>query len=159
MVMKSSDGYERYIKDLKSGKLDTFLLKNLLFTCFEPQNHIRSLYGSDGRFYRNQICLDENTIASEKIKKLEMNEDEQKLMAIWNKILLQAKETKNYNPEFTYGLYQIDDELNTKHKDNKGKNIPDYPELNGNVKALKALLKDYYLKEIAPVLFEYEMLK
>ena len=159
MVMKSSDGYERYIKDLKSGKLDTFLLKNLLFTCFEPQNHIRSLYGSDGRFYRNEICLDENTIASEKIKELEMNEDEQKLIAIWNKILLQAKETKNYNPEFAYGLYQIDDELNTTHKNDKGKNIPDYPELNGNIKALKALLKDYYLKEIAPVLFEYEMLK
>lgn len=159
MVMKSSDGYERYIKDLKSGKLDTFLLKNLLFVCFEPQNHIRSLNGSDSRFYRNEICLDENTIASEKIKELEMNEDEQKLIAIWNKILLQAKETKNYNPEFAYGLYQIDDELNTSHKDDKGKNIPDYPELNGNIKALKALLKDYYLKEIVPVLFEYEMLK
>ena len=159
MVMKSSDGYERYIKDLKSGKLDTFLLKNLLFVCFEPQNHIRSLNGSDSRFYRNEICLDENTIASEKIKELEMNEEEQKLIAIWNKILFQAKETENYNPEFTYGLYQIDDELNTSHKDDKGKNIPDYPELNGNIKALKALLKDYYLKEIAPVLFEYEMLK
>ena len=88
-----------------------------------------------------------------------MNEEEQKLIAIWNKILLQAKETKNYNPEFTYGLYQIDDELNTTHKDDKGKNIPDYPELNGNIKTLKTLLKDYYLKEIAPVLFEYEMLK
>jgi len=159
MVMKSSDGYERYNKDLKSGKLDTFLLKNLLFVCFEPQNHIRSLNGSDGRFYRNEICFDENTIASEKIKGLKMNEDEQKLMAIWNKILLQSKETKNYNPEFTYGLYQIDDELNTSHKNDKGKNIADYPELNGNIKALKALLKDYYLKEIVPVLFEYEMLK
>ena len=159
MVMKSSDGYERYNKDLKSGKLDTFLLKNLLFVCFEPQNHIRSLNGSDGRFYRNEICFDENTITSEKIKGLKMNEDEQKLMAIWNKILLQSKETKNYNPEFTYGLYQIDDELNTSHKNDKGKNIADYPELNGNIKALKALLKDYYLKEIVPVLFEYEMLK
>lgn len=159
MLMKSSDGKEKYEKDVASGKLNTFLLKNLLWTSLTHYSHMRSLYGSDGRFYKNEICLDENTIASEKIRKFEMNEDEQKLMAIWNKILFQAKETKNYNPEFTYGLYQIDDELNTSHKDDKGKNIPDYPELNGNIKALKALLKDYYLKEIAPVLFEYEMLK
>ena len=158
-IMKSADMKDKYLKDLKSGKLNNFLLKNLFYVCFEPQNHCRSLKGTDNRFYRNEICFDENTIASEKIKELEMNEDEQKLIAIWNKILLQAKETKNYNPEFTYGLYQIDDELNTSHKDDKGKNIPDYPELNGNIKALKALLKDYYLKEIAPVLFEYEMLK
>ena len=158
-IMKSADMKDKYLKDLKSGKLNNFLLKNLFYVCFEPQNHCRSLKGTDNRFYRNEICLDENTIASEKIKELEMNEDEQKLMAIWNKILLQAKETENYNPEFTYGLYQIDDELNTSHKDDKGKNITDYPELNGNIKALKALLKDYYLKEIAPVLFEYEMLK
>lgn len=159
MLMKSSDGKEKYEKDVASGKLNTFLLKNLLWTSLTHYSHMRSLYGSDGRFYRNEICLDENTIASEKIKELEMNEDERKLIAIWNKILLQSKETKNYNPEFTYGLYQIDDELNTSHKDDKGKNIADYPELNGNIKALKALLKDYYLKEIAPVLFEYEMLK
>ena len=151
--------YEKYLKDVKSGKLDVFLLKNLLWTSLTHYSHMRSLYGSDGRFYRNEICFDKNTIASEKIKELEMNEDEQKLITIWNKILFQAKETENYNPEFTYGLYQIDDELNTSHKDDKGKNIPDYPELNGNIKALKALLKDYYLKEIAPVLFEYEMLK
>ena len=159
MLMKSSDGKEKYEKDVASGKLNTFLLKNLLWTSLTHYSHMRSLYGSDGRFYRNEICLDENTVATEKIKELEMNENEQKLMTIWNKILLQAKKTKNYNPEFTYGLYQIDDELNTTHKDDKGKNIPDYPELNGNIKALKTLLKDYYLKEIAPVLFEYEMLK
>lgn len=159
MLMKSSDGKGKYEKDVANGKLDIFLLKNLLWTSLTHYSHIRSLYGSDGRFYKNEICLDENTIASEKIKGLEMNEEEQKLIAIWNKILLQAKETKNYNPEFTYGLYQIDDELNTTHKDDKGKNIPDYPELNGNIKTLKTLLKDYYLKEIAPVLFEYEMLK
>ena len=158
-IMKSADMKDKYLKDLKSGKLNNFLLKNFFYVCFEPQNHCRSLKGTDNRFYRNEICLDENTIASKKIKELEMNEEEQKLIAIWNKILLQAKETKNYNPEFTYGLYQIDEELNTSHKNDKGKNIPDYPELNGNIKALKALLKDYYLKEIAPVLFEYEMLK
>lgn len=159
LIMRTSDKYEKYLKDIKSRKLDVFLLKNLLWTSLTHYSHMRSLYGSDERFYRNEICLDKNTIASEKIKGLEMNEDEQKLITIWNKILFQAKETENYNPEFTYGLYQIDDELNTSHKDDKGKNIPDYPELNGNIKALKTLLKDYYLKEIAPVLFEYEMLK
>lgn len=162
MIMKSADKYSEYLKDVQDGKLKDFLLKNLLFTCFEPQNHMRSLNGSDGRFYRNELCLDTTngeTIASNYLKDLSYNEDEKNLIKVWNQILEQAKKTKEYNKEFTYGLYQIDEELNTDYKDEKNKTVYNYPELNGHIKTLKALLKNYYLNEIVPVLFEYEFLK
>ena len=88
-----------------------------------------------------------------------MNKEEKKLMKVWNKILHQAKSIKNYNPKFSYGLYQIDDELNTTYKNEKNETVYDYPELNGDIKTLKTLVKKYYLKEIAPTLFKYELLK
>lgn len=161
-IMKSADKYSEYLKDVQDGKLKDFLLKNLLFICFEPQNHMRSLNGSDGRFYRNELCLDTTngeTIASNCLKDLSYNEDEKNLIKVWKQILEQAKKTKEYNKEFTYGLYQIDEELNTDYKDEKNKTVYNYPELNGHIKTLKALLKNYYLNEIVPVLFEYEFLK
>lgn len=161
-VMKSADKYEEYIKDVKNYKLKKWLLKNLLWTSLTHYSHMRSLEGSDGRFYRNELCLDTTngeTIASENLKRLELNEDEKNLIKVWNQILEQAQKTEEYNNKFTYGLYQIDEELNTKYKDEKDKTIYNYPELNGNIKTLKVLLKNYYLKEIAPTLFEYELLK
>lgn len=39
----------------------------------ESQNHMRSFEGSDGSFYRNELCLDTTngeTIASNELKKL-----------------------------------------------------------------------------------------
>ena len=161
-IMKSADMKDKYLKDLESGKLNIFLLKNLLYVCFEPQNHCRSLKGTDNRFYRNELCLDTTngeTVASEKIKELILNEKEKELMLLWNIILNNAKETKEYDSNLTYGLYQIDEELNTSYKNEKLEKIYNYPELNSNIKALKMLLKEYYLKEIAPILFEYEFIK
>ena len=161
-VMKSADKYEDYIKDVKSNKLKKWLLKNLLWTSLTHYSHMRSLNGSDGRFYRNELCLDTTngeTIASNYLKDLSYNEDEKNLVKVWKQILEQAKKTKEYNREFTYGLYQIDEELNTDYKDEKNKTVYNYPELNGHIKTLKALLKNYYLNEIVPVLFEYEFLK
>ena len=57
-IMKSADGANRFFVDVKSEKLSQFLLKCLLFTYLEMQNHMRSFYGTDNRFYRNEICLD-----------------------------------------------------------------------------------------------------
>lgn len=42
--MKSADGADRFWADVKSGRLNQFLLKCLVFTCFEMQNHMRSFY-------------------------------------------------------------------------------------------------------------------
>ncbi|WP_211836491.1 hypothetical protein [Porphyromonas levii] len=51
-------------------------------------------------------------------------------------------------------------ELNTAHKDEKTQStVYDYPLLNGDINTLAVMVKDYYLKEIVPVLFKYEFLK
>lgn len=162
-IMKSGDGAEKFQKDLKKGKLDDYLLKCLLFTVLEPQNHMREFIGSDGRYYKNQLCLDTTngeTLAWKKIKLMQKNKYEKVLLNLFGKILLQAKQTANYNPTFNYGLYQIKTELNTMHVDSEtGENVPDYPELNGNIETLASLVKEYYLEEIVPTLFKYEFLK
>ena len=37
--------------------------------------------------------------------------------------------------------------------------IYDYPSLNGNIRSLAEMVKNYYLNEIVPILFKYEFLK
>lgn len=162
-IMKSADGANRFFVDVKSEKLSQFLLKCLLFTCLEMQNHMRSFYGTDNRFYRNEICLDTTngeTLASKDLKKLTVTVKEKELLDIWKTILKWAKKTNNYNDKLTYGTYQIFVELNTFTADEEtGKSKPDYPELNGVLKTLKQKVKEYYNCEIVPTLFEYEFLK
>lgn len=161
-IMKSGDGSERYLKDVRSGKLNQQLLQVLLFCVLEMQNHMRTFTGSDGRFYRNELCLDTtnaSTIASEDLKALNLNKNEKELFELWNKILDEAKKTKNYNSRLTYGVYHIKEELNTFHKNELNETVYDYPMLNGNLATLRALIKSYYLEEIVPFLFEYEFLK
>lgn len=166
MIMKSSDKKELYLKDINSGKLNSFLLKNLLWVSLTNQSHMRSFTGSDKRFYKNELCLDKTkgeTLALKELKKLKPNKEEEKILKQWAIVLKSAKKTKNYNKDLSYGTYQIDEELNTiqKIKDSKGNvsNIYDYPELNGHINTLKVMLKDYYVKEIAPVLLQYELVK
>lgn len=162
-IMKSGDGAERYKKAVASRKLESFLLKCLLFTILEPQNHMREFVGSDGRHYKNQLCLDTtngDTLASEKLKSMKKTDDEETMLELLNKIIEEAKQTANYQPQYNYGLYQIKTELNTEHIDtDTGDSVPDYPELNGNIETLAELVKGYYNKEIVPILFEYEFLK
>ena len=161
-IMKSADGADSYLQAVKNGKIFTMLQKILLFTCLETQNHMRTFTGSDGRFYRNQLCLDcsnGNTLAKEKLANFIPNEQEQQLLKQWDLVLENAKKTANYDRTMTYGVYQIIDELNTSHKDEKNKTVYDYPELNGHLNTLKQLVKKYYLDEIVPFLFEYEFLK
>ena len=98
-------------------------------------------------------------ITYKELKKLNMRDKEKRLIELWNKILEESKKTSNYNPSLTYGLYQIKCELNTFHKNEKGEDIPDYLILDGFINSLKTIVKDYYLKEIVPFLFEYEFLK
>lgn len=162
-IMKSGDGKEKFLNDIKNGKLTQFLLKVLLFTIFEMHNHVRTFWGSDGRFYRNELCLDTTngeTIASQSLKELKANEKEKAILKQWDMILENAKKTKNYNASLTYGIYQIFDELDTSHNDVETDSIIyDYPELHGNLQTLKKLVKEYYNEEIVPVLFKYEFLK
>lgn len=161
-IMKSADGSKEYLQAVKNGKIYAILQKILLFTCLETQNHIRTFTGSDGRFYRNQLCLDctnGETLAKQKLMEFNPNEQEQQLLKQWEFVLDNAKKTKNYDQTLTYGVYQISEELNTSYKDEKGNTVYDYPELNGHLKTLKQLVKKYYLDEIVPFLFEYQFLK
>ncbi len=162
-IMKSADGAGRYNTDIANGKLTQFLLKCLLFTCTEMQNHMRTFTGSDGRFYRNELCLDGTngeTIALRDIKGLAVGKKEQDILKQWETVLQWAKKAKNYNPALTYGVYQIFAELDTSHIDETtGDKIWDHVELHTALAGLKTLVKDYYNSEIVPVLFEYEFLK
>ena len=162
-VMKSADASERFAKDIANGKLSQYLLKCLLFTCLEMQNHMRTFTGSDGRFYRNELCLDGTngeTIALRDIKALIQSDKEKGLLRQWETVLRFAKACEGYDPKLTYGVYQIYAELDTSHKDDTtGETIWDNIELHSALQGLKQLVKDYYNAEIVPVLFEYEFLK
>ena len=161
-IMKSADGADRYQADIASGKLDQWLRKCLLFTCIEMQNHMRTFTGSDGRFYRNEMCLDTTngpTIASEDIKKLSPNEAEKKILAQWDLLMSEVKKTKEYNSSLTYGLYQIFAEIDTSYKDEDNKTVWNNIEVHSALQTMKTLCKEYYNKEIVPTLFEYEFIK
>ena len=85
-IMKSADGADKFFKDVKNGTLSQFLLKCLVFTCFEMQNHMRTFIGSDNRFYRNELCLDTTngeTVASKDLKKLKTGAKENELFEMW----------------------------------------------------------------------------
>lgn len=161
-IMKSGDGADRFNADVASGKLDQWLRKCLLFTCVEMQNHMRTFTGSDGRFYRNELCLDTSngpTIASEDLKLLICNTAERRILNQWNMLINAAKQTDEYDPELTYGVYQIFAEIDTSYKDDEGKTVWNNIEVHSALQTLKALVKDYYNAEIVPTLFEYEFLK
>lgn len=156
-IMKSGDSAEKYLESIK--KDDEFKKECLIFTCLEMQNHCKSFIGSDGRLYQNNFCLDDNSFSYNELKKYDLNNDDKSLINAWEKVLEEARKTKKYDKRFKYGVYQISKELNTFHKNEDGDNIPDYPELNGNLSTLKNRLKKYYINIICKKLFEYELLK
>jgi hypothetical protein len=152
-IFKTSDGGDKYTKD------KDFLKSCFIFTCLSRYNKCISFTGSDKRFYKNELCFDTKTLASEQIEKFKLNSDEKELLKIWQNILSEAKKTKNYDKELSYGPYQIEIELNTYKKDDNNKIIYDYPTLNGELENLKNKLKTYYAKYITQKLFQYELLK
>lgn len=162
-IMKSADGAQKFNADVASGKLKPFLLKCLLFTCVEMQNHMRSFTGSDGRFYRNELCLDSSngeTLALHDLKALAPNDREKRILQQWETVLSYAKAADEYNSALTYGVYQIYAEIDTSYTDETtGETVYNNVELHSALQGLKTLVKDYYNSEIVPVLFEYEFLK
>ena len=161
-IMKSGDGADRFNADVTSGRLDQWLRKCLLFTCVEMQNHMRTFTGSDGRFYRNEFCLDTTngpTIASEDLKLLVCGQAEQRILDQWDTLIAAVKQTDEYNPAMTYGVYQIFAEIDTSYKDDDGKTVWNNVEVHSALQTLKLLVKEYYNAEIVPTLFEYEFLK
>lgn len=150
----TSDGGDRYTKD------HDFLKSCLIYTCLSRYNKCLSFDGSDGRFYRNELCFHKDAVAMNDLAKFKLDDEEKKLLEVWNRVLEKAAATGKMVEKFTYGPYQIEQEINTFHKDETGKkNIYDYPELNAELNTLKALLKTYYKTHIREKMFEYELVK
>lgn len=154
----TSDSGEAYTKDAD------FLKACLIYACLSNQNKCLSMTASDGNLYLNELCFD-NThapIALQDLSTYTLDDDEKELLKIFSKILDEAKTTKNYKPEYTYGIYQITKELNTFHETGTGKRkkrVYDYPELNGNLDTLRVMLKKYYNTHIREKMFTYELVK
>ncbi|MDO6857483.1 hypothetical protein Q4504_03315 [Mesomycoplasma ovipneumoniae] len=168
-LAKTGDGFSRFLSDLETrAELKEFLLRNLFFVSLTNLNHIRSLEDpkNKDKIYLNELSLDnldqKPTLALNTLKNYKRTDEESEIENLWFRILDSASKTSNYRSDFKYGLYQIIEELNTKTLIGSAKSnkyIYDYPELNGNIEAIKQKLKKYYLEEIAPILFEYEFLK
>src|SRR3989338_5322434 len=147
----TADGGNLYLKD------KDFLKTCFIFACLSQRNHCRSFDGSDGRFYKNELCFDKGTVASNTLKNYKLTKEEQDLLDTFADTLAKAKSTKTYNRKYTYGTYQIDEELNTRYKNENDEWIYDYPELNTAINSLKTKLAKYYEAVIQPKLFEYEL--
>lgn len=160
----SADGAEHYWADVKSGKLDTFLLKNLFWCCMTHYTHMQSQNGSDGRLYKNQICFDRGTIASKIFAKAlkdgyEFTEAEQELWDYYKELMIMVRNVEEYNSDFTYGIYQIEQDIDTTYKNKSGKVIHNHGDICNLIKKIKEKAKSYYIDEIAPVLIKYEFVK
>ena len=155
----TSDGGDAYTHD------SDFLKSCLIYTCLSNQNKCLSFDGSDGRYYRNELCFDTtngDTVASADLAKMTLDADEKAFMKLWDDILAEAKKTANYDSRLTYGVYQITKELNTSHKTGTGRSqqtVYDYPTLNGYLETLRTNLKAYYKSHITDKMFQYELLK
>jgi hypothetical protein len=127
----TADKGEAYAKDKE------FLFRCFFWACLSQRNHCLSFDGSDSRFYRNELCFDKNTIASKELEKYALNPDEKHMLAVWNQLLGKIKKTQEYNPHFTYGLYQIEKEINLRNEDKEYI----HPDVHNDVQVLKVLLK------------------
>ena len=152
----TSDMGEAYVHDRE------FLKSCLIYTCLSNQNKCISFEGSDDRYYRNELCFDAGTLASATLSEFKLDSDEEKLMSLWRKILVEAQATNNYVRKYSYGVYQIGVELNTFRIEGTGRKkhkVYDYVDLNGDLDSLRENLKAYYRSHILDKMFKYELVK
>ena len=103
----TADGGTIYKKD------KDFLKCCLIYTCLSNQNKCQTIEDLDGKIYKNELCFDTNTIASRDLAKMNLDQDEEKLINLWSTIAKETIKTSKYNPKWTYGVYQITKEINT----------------------------------------------
>lgn len=164
ILMKSGDGGLAYMEDRQ------FLLDCFVWCGLSDKNKCIS-----NDELKNEYCFCQNTKADSILEEYEILHSPRYtgLLNRWKSILHEAEETEEYNPdeEYTYGLYQLNEEVNITGicKDDEGRVITDktgkpkqgiiHPELDSQIKLLKADLKNFYNEKIAPKLFEYQLLK
>ena len=168
----TGDGGTKYEADAE------FLKKCLIWTCLTQKNRCRSLDGSDNRLYLNELCFDRNTEASKKLAEMRANgtvltAEEKQLLADYYDIIKEIRKTdattheyvyEEYNDRYTYGIFQIDDEINITvvvgyDKQGKEKMGPKYGDLNNMLGAFKKKVQAYYNNNLVSDLLKYELLK
>lgn len=168
---KSYDGQGSYLTDKE------FLKRCLIYTALTSKNKCRSLLGSDGRFYRNELCFDQkDTIAYNSLANFindghVLSEIENRLLKYWDDVVYEAMRTDEYkatvsrNPNFRFGTWQILEDINIKidsgRENSKGEPVLvyKYANLNTAIKTLDTTVKVYYNDYIVPLLFKYELIK
>lgn len=137
----------------------------MIFTALAYHNKCRSFTGSNGVFYRNELCFDDSvgkTAALEALANMKLNSVEESLLDQWVTMMDAAKQTANYDASLSYGTYQVHSDLNTTRIEmvgRKGRTVYDYPVLNGEFKTLKAMTMAYHADHVAPKLWKYGLLK
>lgn len=114
---------------------------------------------------KNEFCFKQNTRADKMLSKLDLSEKNKDLLQKWHNILSRAKATDEFNEKYTYGLMQIEKEINIKvgsgtfNKTGKEIMVPKYRKLDEEINSFKSELKKFYETILKPKLFEYELLK
>jgi len=151
VIMKSGDGGTKYQKD------KDFLDDCFIWSCLTNANKCIS-----NKTIKNELCLGQNTKAD---SLLNISKRHETLLEKWEDIINLVKQKKEYKSKFTYGLHQIDKEINIKKETGdytkKGEPIMEYRYiyLNNAIKEFKEMLKVFYDKYITPKMFKYELLK
>ena len=169
----TSDGGLMYLNDLN------FLKKCLIWTCLSFKNKSCSFIGTDGRYYRNELCFDGDVTASSKAlnklllnKDITLNECEKDLLAEYKELINEVSKKdvnginlyEEYNPDFSYGIFQIANEIDIKivvgyDKNGNEKYGPKYGDLHNRLNDFRKKVQLYYNEYIISDLFKYELLK
>jgi len=154
VIMKTGDLLDKYVEDKE------FLTNAFVWATLSNRNKCVS-----NNRISNQFCILQKTRSDKILKNLKLNRNNKKLIKLWGNILKLAKAADEYNENWTYGLYQIENDINIKigsgTYNKKGEEImkPKYRKLDEQISLLKSELKSYYDEVLKPKLFEYELLK
>lgn len=155
---------DTYYKTADGGTLyqsDTELLKSsFVFSLLTNWNQCIS-----SEEVKNEMCLGQKTRADKLFKDLKLNNEDMKLYNQWIKILNEARKTVEFKKHYSYGLYQIEKDINvkvdsgTRNKKREPIMVHKYPDLNSEISNLKDMLNKYYDDNIHEKLLKYELLK
>ena len=153
-VYKTADGGVKYQLDKE------FLKLALVFSLLTNWNHCIS-----DNYIKNEMCLGQNTRADKIFTSFNLNNDDLTLYNQWIKILNLAKTKSEFIKSYTYGLYQLENDINVKvdsgsrNKKREPIMVHKYSDLNSEISNLKEMLNEYYNSNIQNKLLEYELLK
>lgn len=157
LLFTTSDRGKEYEKDID------FLRKSILWTCISHKNHCLSFIGSDGVYYKNELCFDENTLIRNEVVNQEkfgkLDKADIMLLGVFEELLDLAKQTREYKSEFSYGTYQIELEINISYKDSNNKKVFKNEKVNTKLRELKTRLKEYYESQLKESVLKYELVK